>query len=215
MFTGIVEDQGKVLKVELRGQEKRLTIELPAELTEIQVSDSINVNGACLTVVEKRGQMIRVDLSSETLQKTTFSDVRGGEKVNLERALKLSGRLGGHIVTGHIDGVGIIVDRREGSGFLHLTIRIPKDVSKYTVQKGSLAVDGISLTVNECTNEEVGMTLIPYTLSKTTLTGKRVGDRVNVEVDILAKYVEKMLGRGTPGQLDFAFLKEHGFLKEE
>jgi len=215
MFTGIVEDQGKVLKVELRGQEKRLTIELPAELTEIQVSDSINVNGACLTVVEKRGQMIRVDLSSETLQKTTFSDVRGGEKVNLERALKLSGRLGGHIVTGHIDGVGIIVDRREGSGFLHLTIRIPKDVSKYTVQKGSLAVDGISLTVNECTNEEVGVTLIPYTLSKTTLTGKRVGDRVNVEVDILAKYVEKMLGRGTPGQLDFAFLKEHGFLKEE
>ena len=215
MFTGIVEDQGKVLKVELRGQEKRLTIELPAELTEIQVSDSINVNGACLTVVEKRGQMIRVDLSSETLQKTTFSDVGGGEKVNLERALKLSGRLGGHIVTGHIDGVGIIVDRREGSGFLHLTIRIPKDVSKYTVQKGSLAVDGISLTVNECTNEEVGVTLIPYTLSKTTLTGKRVGDRVNVEVDILAKYVEKMLGRGTPGQLDFAFLKEHGFLKEE
>jgi len=215
MFTGIVEDQGKVLKVELRGQEKRLTIELPADLTEIQVSDSINVNGACLTVVEKRGQMIWVDLSSETLQKTTFSDVRGGEKVNLERALKLSGRLGGHIVTGHIDGVGIIVDRREGSGFLHLKIRIPKDVSKYTVQKGSLAVDGISLTVNECTNEEVGVTLIPYTLSKTTLTGKRVGDRVNVEVDILAKYVEKMLGQGTPGPLDFAFLKEHGFLKEE
>jgi len=215
MFTGIVEDQGMVLKVEPRGQGKRLTIELPAELTDVQVSDSINVNGACLTIVEKRGHMIGVDLSSETLQKTTFSDVRGGERVNLERALKLSGRLGGHIVTGHSDGVGIIVDRREDRDFLHLKIRIPKDVSKYTVQKGSIAVDGISLTVNECTNEEVGMTLIPYTLNKTTLIGKKVGERVNVEVDILAKYVEKLLGRSAPGQLDLSFLKEHGFLKEE
>jgi riboflavin synthase len=215
MFTGIVEDQGMVLKVEPRGQGKRLTIELPAELTDVQVSDSVNVNGACLTVVEKRGHMIGVDLSSETLQKTTFSDVRGGERVNLERALKLSGRLGGHIVTGHSDGVGIIVDRREDRDFLHLKIRIPKDVSKYTVQKGSIAVDGISLTVNECTNEEVGMTLIPYTLKKTTLIGKKVGERVNVEVDILAKYVEKLLGRSAPGQLDVSFLKEHGFLKEE
>lgn len=215
MFTGIVEDQGMVLKVEPRGQGKRLTIELPVELTDVQVSDSINVNGACLTVVEKRGHMIGVDLSSETLQKTTFSDVRGGERVNLERALKLSGRLGGHIVTGHSDGVGIIVDRREDRDFLHLKIRIPKDVSKYTVQKGSIAVDGISLTVNECTNEEVGMTLIPYTLNKTTLIGKKVGERVNVEVDILAKYVEKLLGRSAPGQLDLSFLKEHGFLKEE
>ncbi|MCJ7640827.1 MAG: riboflavin synthase [Desulfobacterales bacterium] len=204
-----------VLKVEPRGQGKRLTIELPAELTDVQVSDSINVNGACLTVVEKRGHMIGVDLSSETLQKTTFADVRGGERVNLERALKLSGRLGGHIVTGHSDGVGIIVDRREDRDFLHLKIRIPKDVSKYTVQKGSIAVDGISLTVNECTNEEVGMTLIPYTLNKTTLIGKKVGERVNVEVDILAKYVEKLLGRSAPGQLDLSFLKEHGFLKEE
>ena len=204
-----------VLKVEPRGQGKRLTIELPVELTDVQVSDSINVNGACLTIVEKRGHMIGVDLSSETLQKTTFSDVRGGERVNLERALKLSGRLGGHIVTGHSDGVGIIVDRREDRDFLHLKIRIPKDVSKYTVQKGSIAVDGISLTVNECTNEEVGMTLIPYTLNKTTLIGKKVGERVNVEVDILAKYVEKLLGRSAPGQLDLSFLKEHGFLKEE
>ena len=215
MFTGIVEDQGMVLKVEPRGQGKRLTIELPVELTDVQVSDSINVNGACLTIVEKRGHMIGVDLSSETLQKTTFSDVRGGERVNLERALKLSGRLGGHIVTGHSDGVGIIVDRREDRDFLHLKIWIPKDVSKYTVQKGSIAVDGISLTVNECTNEEVGMTLIPYTLNKTTLIGKKVGERVNVEVDILAKYVEKLLGRSAPGQLDLSFLKEHGFLKEE
>jgi riboflavin synthase len=215
MFTGIVEDQGMVLKVEPRGQGKRLTIELPVELTDVQVSDSINVNGACLTIVEKRGHMTGVDLSSETLQKTTFSDVRGGERVNLERALKLSGRLGGHIVTGHSDGVGIIVDRREDRDFLHLKIRIPKDVSKYTVQKGSIAVDGISLTVNECTNEEVGMTLIPYTLNKTTLIGKKVGERVNVEVDILAKYVEKLLGRSAPGQLDLSFLKEHGFLKEE
>ena len=215
MFTGIVEDQGRVLKVEPRGQQKRLTIELPTELTDLQVGDSINVNGACLTVVDKRGQMIGVDLSSETLEKTTFSDVRGGERVNLERALKLSDRLGGHIVTGHIDGVGIVLDRREDRDFLHLRIRIPKDVSKYAVQKGSIAVDGISLTVNECANEEVRISLIPYTLSKTTLRTRRVGERVNIEVDILAKYVEKLLSRSVAGQLDLAFMKEHGFLKEE
>jgi riboflavin synthase len=148
----------------------------------------------------------------ETLREQLFRCAGG--KVNLEKSAEAPAGSGPHH-NRHIDGVGIIVGRREERDFLYLKIRIPKEVSKYTVQKGSIAVDGISLTVNECTNEEVGMTLIPYTLSKTTLMGKRVGERVNVEVDILAKYVEKSLGRGTSGHLDLAFLKEHGFLKEE
>jgi len=123
--------------------------------------------------------------------------------------------LGGHIVTGHIDGIGEIVEKRRERDFLQLRIRIPESVSKYVVQKGSIAIDGISLTVNEYQGGEIQMTLIPYTIEKTTLMDKKVGDRVNVEADILGKYVEKLLYRGDKksGQVDFSFLKEHGFIK--
>ena len=196
MFTGIVESKGKVLSVEYRGQGKRLTLELPADLTDVQLGDSINVNGGCLTVVEKKGQMIEFDLSSETIQRTVLGDLKIGDFVNLERALKLTDRLGGHIVTGHIDGIGVIVEKRQEMDFIHLRIRIPKSISRYVVQKGAIAIDGISLTVNECQEEEVKLALIPYTIEKTTLVEKRVGDRVNVEADILGKYVEKMLEGG-------------------
>jgi len=217
MFTGIVEDAGKVIKIERRGQEKRLTIELPPDLTEPQLGDSINVNGVCLTVVQKDKQRIEVDLSAETLQKTTLREVKEGDQVNLERALRLSDRLGGHIVTGHVDGIGEIVEDRGEMGFLQLRIRIPESVSRYVVQKGSIAIDGISLTVNQFQGEEIQVTLIPYTIEKTTLRQKRVGDRVNLEGDILGKYVEKFLNRGDqrPGGVDLDFLREHGFIKEE
>jgi riboflavin synthase len=215
MFTGIVEKKGKVLRVSPRGQGKRLSLEISSDLTGLQLGDSINVNGACLTVVEIRGLAIDVDLSSETLQKTTLGDVRQGDEVNLERALRLSDRLGGHIVTGHIDVTGTILERREERDFLHLRIRIPGAMSKYVVQKGSIAIDGVSLTVNDCHEGDVQLTLIPYTLIQTTLIGKKVGDRVNVETDILAKYVERLLGRGESGTLNLSFLREHGFIKGE
>jgi riboflavin synthase len=215
MFTGIVESKGKVLSVEYRGQGKRLTLELPADLTDVQLGDSINVNGGCLTVVEKKGQTIKFDLSSETIQRTVLGDLKIGDFVNLERALKLTDRLGGHIVTGHIDGIGIIVEKRQETEFIHLRIRIPKSISRYVVQKGAIAIDGISLTVNECQDEEVKMVLIPDTIEKTTLVKKRVGDRVNVEADILGKYVEKMLKGGKPKGMDLSFLKEHGFKEKE
>ena len=126
MFTGIIEDKGKVLKVEYRGQEKRLTLEVPFDLTGVQLGDSINVNGVCLTVVEKQRETIGVDLSSETLQKTNLAKVQEGDKVNLERALRLSDRLGGHIVTGHIDGIGVITEKRMERNFLQLRIRVPQ-----------------------------------------------------------------------------------------
>jgi riboflavin synthase len=212
MFTGIVESKGKVLSVEYRGQGKRLTLELPADLTDVQLGDSINVNGGCLTVVEKKGQTIKFDLSSETIQRTVLGDLKIGDFVNLERALKLTDRLGGHIVTGHIDGIGIIVEKRQETEFIHLRIRIPKSISRYVVQKGAIAIDGISLTVNDCQDEEVKMVLIPDTIEKTTLVKKRVGDRVNVEADILGKYVEKMLEGGKPKEIDLSFLKEHGIV---
>jgi riboflavin synthase len=217
MFTGIIENTGKVLRIEFRGQEKKLTLQLPFDLTDVQPGDSINVNGACLTVVGKKGQTIELDLSPETLQKTTLAKVKEGDKVNIERALRLSDRLGGHIVTGHIDGIGAITDRIQERDFLHLRIRIPKSISRYVVQKGSIAIDGISLTVNEYGREEISLTLIPYTLEKTSLINKKVGDEVNVETDILGKYVEKMLDREgeKPKGIDLSFLKEHGFLEKE
>lgn len=217
MFTGIIEDKGKVLRIEYRGQEMRLTIALPPHLTELQLGDSININGVCLTVVNKKEQEIELDLSQETLQKSILGEVKEGSQVNLERALRLVDRLGGHIVTGHIDGIGVIVEKRKQRDFLQLRIRVPESVSRYVVQKGSIAIDGMSLTVNEYQEGEIQMTLIPYTIEKTTLMDKKVGDRVNIEADILGKYVEKLLDRGDKksGQVDLSFLKEHGFIKED
>jgi len=216
MFTGIIEDKGKVMRVEHRGREKKLTLELPIHLTEMQLGDSININGVCLTIVEKRGQTIGVDLSSETLQKTVLGELKEGDQINFERALKVTDRLGGHIVTGHIDGIGVITEQRKEGDYLYLGIRIPRFMSRYVVQKGSIAIDGISLTVNECENEEIKMTLIPYTLEKTVLRKKKVGDRVNVETDIMGKYVEKMINRGEKSKgMDLSFLKEHGFTEDE
>jgi riboflavin synthase len=214
VFTGIVEEKGRVVRVEHRSQVERLTLEVPTGLTEVSSGDSINVNGACLTVVEKGGQWVTVDVSSETLQRTTFHDVREGEEVNLERALRLMDRLGGHIVTGHVDGTGVITEKRREGDFIEIHIRAPQSVMKYTVEKGSVAIDGISLTVNECRGDEIRLTLIPFTLAKTTLIGKKVGSRVNIEADILGKYVEKLLGRKgeASGGLDEDFLRNHGYL---
>ena len=215
MFTGIIEDKGKVLRVEYRGQEKRLSIGLPSYLTELQVGDSINISGVCLTVIQKKEREVDLDLSQETLQKTILVELKEGDLVNLERALKLTDRLGGHIVTGHVDGIGVVIGKSKERDFVKLRIKIPESVSKYVVAKGSIAIDGISLTVNECRAGEIEMTLIPYTLEKTTLMNKKVGNRVNVEVDILGKYVEKLLDREDrkSGKVDLSFLKEHGFTK--
>ena len=217
MFTGIIEDKARVLRVEQRGQAKRLSLQLGAHLTELQLGDSISINGVCLTVMEKSGQTIGLDLSSETLERTVLGALREGDQVNSERALRLADRLGGHIVTGHIDGTGVITEKRRETDFFHLRVRIPSSAANYVVPKGSIAIDGISLTVNECGGDEIRVTLIPYTLEKTTLIDKKVGDRVNVETDILGKYVEKLLRResGKSGGVDVSLLREYGFIKGE
>ena len=215
MFTGIIEAKGKILRVDVRGQGRRLILRVPPHLTDLQLGDSINVNGACLTVVDKTGDRVSVDVSSETLEKTTFREVREGDEVNLELALRLSDRLGGHIVTGHVDAVGTLVERRSERDFVHLKVQVPKSVSRYVVPKGSIAVDGISLTVNACDGDEIQMTLIPYTLEKTTLLNKRVGDRVNLEADVLGKFVEKLMEGRESGKVTLSFLREHGFIDKE
>ena len=215
MFTGIIEGKGKVLRVERRGGARRLTIEFPLHLTEVQLGDSISINGVCLTIVEKGNQTSRLDLSEETIKKSVLSELKEGDTVNLERALRLNDRLGGHFVTGHIDGIGVITEKKKERDFVNLRVRVPENVSKYVVPKGSIAVDGISLTVNECRGKEILLTIIPYTLEKTTLMDKRAGDHVNLEADILGKYVEKLLNRrdGKSEGLDLSFLKEYGILK--
>jgi len=217
MFTGIVEGTGRVLRIEDRGQGKMLILRVPAHLTEVQLGDSINVNGVCLTITGQREDVLEVDLSAETLQKTVLGQLVEGREVNLERALRLSDRLGGHIVTGHVDGAGIITSKRQETDFVLLRVRIPQDLTKYVVEKGSIGIDGVSLTVNRCTGDELEMMLIPYTLQKTTLMDKKAGDAVNVETDILGKYVEKVLTRGEPSSegISLSFLKEHGFINEE
>ena len=215
MFTGIVEDKGEILRVDVRGQGRRVILRVPPHLTDLHLGDSINVNGACLTVVEKAGDSVAVDVSSETLEKTTFREMREGDEVNLELAMRLSDRLGGHIVTGHVDAVGTLVERRSEQDFVHLKVQVPKSVSRYVVPKGSIAVDGISLTVNACDGDEIQMTLIPYTLEKTTLLNKRVGDRVNLEADVLGKFVEKLMEGRESGKVTLSFLREHGFIGEE
>jgi riboflavin synthase len=215
MFTGIVEGKGKVLRIERLGQGRRLAIEFPPHLTEVQLGDSISINGACLTVSEKREQIVKFDLSEETLKKSTLGELKEGSFVNLERALRLSDRLGGHFVTGHLDGIGTIIERKKDREFVQMKVKVPDHIVKYVVPKGSIAIDGISLTVNECRGNEISLMLIPYTLEKTTLMEKRAGDSVNLEADLLSKYVERMLQPQSEkaGGLDRAFLREHGFLK--
>ncbi len=215
MFTGLIEGKGKLVRIERRVEGKRLTIEFPSHLTEIQLGDSISINGACLTVVEKSGQLVKFDLSGETIKRSLLGELREGDKVNLERALRLSDRLGGHFVTGHIDGIGVITGIRRERDFVMMSVRVPENVIRYVVPKGSIAIEGISLTVNEVREKEILLTLIPYTLEKTTLMDKREGDRVNLEADLLGKYVERLIKpkSGKVEGISLGFLREHGFVK--
>lgn len=217
MFTGIIEATGKVLRIEAKEDGKRITIEFPDQLTEVQLGDSISINGVCLTVMERRNQAFLFDLSEETIRRSTLGALREGERVNLERALRLNDRLGGHFVTGHIDGIGVITGKRRERDFVSLRVKVPESILTYIVAKGSIAIDGISLTVNEIKGVEISLTLIPYTLEKTTLMHKNIGDHVNLEADLLGKYVEQMVRHQIKRSegLGLSFLKEHGFLKGE
>ncbi|MBB6629452.1 riboflavin synthase [Nocardioides sp. KIGAM211] len=193
MFTGIVEELGTVESVEDQGDAIRLTIRATTVLGDAGLGDSIAVNGCCLTVATLEGDLWTADVMQETLDKTSLYGVSGGDRVNLERAVTADKRLGGHIVQGHVDGVGTITSRTPSEHWELVEVTMPADLGRYLVDKGSITVDGVSLTVVETRGDRFTVSLIPETLARTTLGTRRVGDRVNLEVDILAKHVEKLL----------------------
>ncbi|MFQ5354255.1 MAG: riboflavin synthase [Thermodesulfobacteriota bacterium] len=215
MFTGIIEDIGKVKSVEKTGDSGRIEIVSSLDLSALPAGSSIAVDGACLTITDGQRDIntFKADLSGETMRSTTLGlGLRPGRLVNLERPLTLNKPLGGHLVTGHVDAVGRIRQKREKSAFLEMEVELPGALAGQVVVKGSITIDGISLTVTEASAGGVGLTLIPHTLKQTTLIGKSVGDFVNIETDIIAKYVERSLGTKDGGKVTEGFLREHGFL---
>jgi riboflavin synthase len=213
MFTGIIESIGKVTEVQRRGDLLYLTVVPQAALTDMAVGDSICVNGACLTVAALSQGGFQADCSSETQERTTLKSLKPHDEVNLERALRISDRLGGHLVTGHVDGTGYVGEITKGAGSLTIAIRVPHELASYIVEKGSVAVEGVSLTTNRIAGDEFQVVVIPYTAQHTTLGKKRAGDRVNIEVDLIGKYVKRFMQQGGAG-IDKGFLAEHGFDRE-
>ena len=218
MFTGIIEETGTVISVKSVGNAKELSIKGNKIMDSINIGDSIAVDGVCLTVKDKMGMEFSADLSEETLKLTTLSGITSGAVVNLERALRLDDRLGGHLVTGHIDGRGKIMKKPASNQSSEMTIACPKDIIKYVIKKGSIAVNGISLTVASCTETDFTVALIPLTLTLTNLGTKDIGDQVNLEADLIGKYVEKIFSQFNNEEeifknkkLDLNYLKEHGF----
>jgi riboflavin synthase len=200
VFTGIVEELGEVLAWTDLPDAARITVAGPVVTSDVAPGDSIAVNGVCLTVVESGPGSFTADVMKETLVRSSLGDLVVGSPVNLERAVRLQDRLGGHLVQGHVDGTGDIVRVEPDQHWTVVTISLPAELSRYVVEKGSITVDGVSLTVSAVGHTELQVSLVPTTLERTTLGRKTVGDPVNLEVDITAKYVEKLLAAGTvPG----------------
>lgn len=211
MFTGIVEEMGIVRTLGRKGAGTRLTVSASTVLDGTAIGDSICVNGVCLTVVDLDKNSFSADIASETMRITNLGELKAGDRVNLERALRLSSRLGGHIVTGHVDAIGRIRDKqREGAGW-RITIDAPEKALRYIIKKGSIAVDGISLTVADVDESGFAVAVIPHTADVTTLGVKSAGSTVNLETDIIGKYVERLLMPGREEGVSFDLLKKAGF----
>lgn len=193
MFTGIIEELGSVKAIETLPDAIRLTIEGPLVVSDVNRGDSISVSGACLTAVEYDGTSFTADVMQETLKLTSLDGIKVGDPVNLERAMTAATRFGGHVVLGHVDGVGQVISREPSDNWEWVRISVPKDLMKYVVLKGSITLDGISLTGNELGDDWVGLSLIPETLAVTTLGSKQPGAKVNVEVDVMAKHIERLM----------------------
>jgi riboflavin synthase len=193
MFTGLVEDVGRVYRWEKRKASGRLVLESDLSTRAMALGSSIAVNGACLTVIGKARRRFAVDVSPETLRRTNLQYAAPGDWVNLEQPLRLGERLGGHLVTGHVDGVGKVISIRAAREFTLFKFRAPQALMRLLVPKGSVAVDGISLTVNQCAQRDFSVMIIPFTLQHTNLHRRRLGDKVNIEVDIIGKYVKQLL----------------------
>ncbi|MBW2155982.1 MAG: riboflavin synthase [Deltaproteobacteria bacterium] len=220
MFTGIIEALGTIREIRSTGQGKRLGVDADFDLDQTKIGDSISVNGACLTVVMIEGTRFQVDMSPETLARTTFGRAKIGDRVNLERALRLSDRLDGHLVSGHIDGIGTVKLKEKTGNAIIITIEIPESLSYYMIKKGSVAMDGISLTINNCGRNRFDVSIIPHTAKLTTLSFIKAGDLVNIETDMIGKYIERFARRShdidspkeTGKSVDMQFLAKTGFI---
>lgn len=201
MFTGIIEGFGTLRRVQPSGEGKILTIETPMDLSQSKIGDSIAVNGACLTAVSLERGSFSVDMAPETVSRTTFKKMQSGARVNLERALRLSDRLDGHLVSGHIDGTGTITLKQRKSNAVIVAISVTSELAAEMITKGSVAVDGISLTINRCSDRDFEVSIIPHTAAITTIGVKDVGDEVNIETDMLGKYVRKFFETGSGGSI--------------
>jgi len=222
MFTGIVEEVGIVVSLQHRREITKIKIRPSRPDSQDRIGDSICINGVCLTVVSLTDHILEFDISAQTAETTTLAEVRVSDLVNMERALRLADRLGGHLLTGHVDGVGIIRKLVRSGQLYLLGIEPPESISSYLVDKGSIAIDGISLTIASLEDGLVWVSIIPHTAEVTTLKEKKIGDRVNVEADLLAKYIHRLLAAHPLVQsasakihspsLDREFLAKHGFL---
>lgn len=216
MFTGIIQGLGTLFEKRPAGGGMIFGLEADFELTDPEEGESIAVNGACLTARNIKGNRFYVDVSPESLRRTGLGRLQAGSKVNLERALRLCDRLGGHLVSGHVDTQGQVKERRAAGDFTVFTFTVDAGLTRYVIEKGSITINGVSLTVNACERDRFSVSIIPHTLAVTTLGALREGDWVNVEVDMIGKYVEKLLAEKAVGsgssRINPAFLAEHGFL---
>ncbi len=218
MFTGIIQSLGKIAAIEQKGGDARLRVTVgKLDMTKVNTGDSVAVSGVCLTVVEHDLTEFVADVSGETLARTTFGHLRAGAAVNLEKSLTLASPLGGHLVSGHVDGLGSVIKRQEAGRSVQFRIKAPDTLAKYIAEKGSITVDGVSLTVNAVQGVEFELNIVPHTLQETTLGQLKSGSVVNLEVDILARYLERlMLGERAPQSssgVTREFLAQHGFIK--
>lgn len=211
MFTGIVEEMGKISAIRQGAKSAQLTIQAKTVLEGTRIGDSIAVNGVCLTVTSLSASAFTADVMAESLRRSSLGDLSPGSPVNLERAMAADGRFGGHIVSGHIDGTGTISSFRREDNAVWVTVSTPANLLRYIVEKGSVAIDGVSLTVAAITERDFSVSLIPHTGAQTILLQKHVGEKVNLECDIIGKYVEKLLQPHREGSITMEFLAEHGF----
>ncbi len=212
MFTGIIEEIGRIRRIQMGGKSCILTVEAKTVLADVHIGDSIAVNGTCLTVCSFDGNSFSADVMPETMRRTNLGSLQNGSPVNLERAMAADGRFGGHIVSGHIDGTGRLVSLRRDDNAVWVTIAASAEILRYIVEKGSIAIDGISLTVARVTANDFAVSVIPHTGAQTTLLQKKAGDVLNLECDIIGKYVEKLCGKRTEQNgITEEFLAKHGF----